>query len=79
LKDTFFSIFAASFYILRGVYYPVFVCFAVLIEHPTNLPEHWWFCCLLWGLYLLYIFWMYLIGQMAVRLLVQKDLGGDVR
>ena len=33
----------------------------------------------MWGLYLLYIFWMYLIGQMAVRLLVQKDLGGDVR
>lgn len=79
LKDLFFAIFAVSFYILRGFYYPVFVCMAVAIEHPSNLPEHWWFFCLLWGLYALYIFWMYLIGKMAYRLVVDKDLGGDVR
>ena len=79
LKDLFFAIFAVSFFILRGFYYPVFVCMAVAIEHPQNLPEHWWFFGLLWGLYLLYIFWMYLIGKMAYRLLVEKDLGGDVR
>lgn len=79
LKDLFFAIFAISFYILRGFYYPVFVCMAVAIEHPSNLPEHWWFFCLLWGLYVLYIFWMYLIGKMAYRLVVEKDLGGDVR
>jgi len=79
LKDVFFAIFALSFYILRGIYYPLFVCMAVAIEHPSNLPEHWWFFCLLWGLYILYIFWMYLIGKMVHRLVVEKDLGGDVR
>jgi hypothetical protein len=79
LKDVFFAIFALSFYILRGIYYPLVVCMAVAIEHPSNLPEHWWFFCLLWGLYILYIFWMYLIGKMVYRLVVEKDLGGDVR
>ena len=79
LKDFFFAIFALSFYILRGIYYPVFVCMAVAIEHPLNVLEHWWFFCLLWGLYLLYLYWMYLIGIMVYKLVVEKDLGGDVR
>jgi len=79
LKDIFFAIFALSFYILRGIFYPVFVCIAVLIEHPSAFPEHIYFCFLLWGLFILYIYWIYLIGKMAHRLVVKKDLGGDVR
>jgi hypothetical protein len=82
--DTFFGLFAVSFFVTRLVLYPRFILWSMSTEGYTYFggwAAGWSFVALLFALQFLHIFWFYLILRMVVKICssgsVEKDERSD--
>ncbi len=83
--DSFFVMFAVTFFVTRLVIYPRYIIASVLWEAPAffgvQWSGYWAFAILLLTLQALHIFWFYLIAKMVFKLVatgIEQDERSDV-
>lgn len=84
ITDTFFAVFAITFFVTRLVIYPRFLLYSMWVECPTIwggiFHGFWYIALLLSALQVLHIFWFYLICKMIIQLFaggIKKDERSD--